>query len=288
VDGRRLQVEVPMAAHARELPKPPLEVRNLRFAIDGGVPRHWHGGRRSVTRFFDNLSLLFPAGERFFIDAVKAHKDLLSDERLLKEVAVFCAQEGIHAREHIRYNEWLEQHGYPAEELDGRVERILRRVSRALPQRARLSATCALEHLTALMAELLLRDPQLLEGAHPEMRSLWRWHAAEESEHRAVAYDVYAATGAPYAERVAVMLLATVIFWTLVVQHQARLMRVDGAAWSVEEWRSLVVFLFVEPGGMGRLWRRWFDYFRPGFHPWQHDTRDLLEQWKRQHAAGAG
>lgn len=270
-------------------PQAELEVRNLRFATDDRVPRHWHGGRRAVTTFFDNLSLFFPAGERFFIDAVKAHKHLVTDERLLKDVAIFCAQEGIHGREHIRYNAMLEEQGYPAVELDRKVQRILAFVRRTLPRRTRLSVTCSLEHFTALMAEYILRDPKLLEGAHPVMRSLWRWHAAEESEHRAVAYDVYRAARGPYAERAVTMLVTTAIFWALVVQHQARMMKVDGTAWSPSEWRALFVYLFVEPGGMLGLWRRWLDYFKPSFHPWDHDSRDLLERWKAEYAeTGAG
>ena len=274
---------------------PKLEVRNLRFATDGGeVPRHWHGGRRSVTTFFDNLSLFFPAGERFFIDAVKAHKHLVRDERLLADVARFCAQEGIHAREHDRYNQMLEAQGYPAAELDRRVERILKRVRRTLPKRRWLSVTCALEHFTALMAHEVLADERTLDGAHPVMRALWRWHAFEESEHRAVAFDVHraAAKARPHKfvgthlERCATMFVTTAMFWMLVIQHQFRMMRVDGTQWSLSEWRDLFVFLFVEPGGMRRMWRGWLSYFRRSFHPLDHDTSELLEAWKVEYANG--
>jgi uncharacterized protein len=264
---------------------PKLEVRNLRFGTDAGeVPRHWHGGRKSVTTFFDNLSVFFPAGERFFIDAVKAHRHLVADERLLKDVALFCAQEGIHGREHIRYNEMLEKQGYPALELDAKVERILRRVRRVLPKRRQLAVTCALEHFTALMAHYILSDPRLLEGADPIMTSLWRWHAAEENEHRAVAYDVYRAARGPYLERASTMLVTTMIFWALVIQHQAKMMKTDGTQWSFDEWRALFVYLFIEPGGMPQLWRRWLDYFHPRFHPWDHDNSELLEEWKSEYA----
>ena len=59
-----------------------LEVRNLRLAFDDEIPRHWHGGRKSVTAFFDNLSIFFPAGERFFIASVNAHRHLVDDDDL--------------------------------------------------------------------------------------------------------------------------------------------------------------------------------------------------------------
>ncbi len=266
--------------------EPKLEVRNLRFRTDEGeVPRHWHGGKRSVTAFFDNLSIFFPAGERFFIDAVKAHRHHVHDDRLLKDVAIFCAQEGIHSREHVRYNEMLEEQGYPAVELDAKVETILRFFRKVLPKRERLAVTCALEHFTAIMAHHVLGDPRILDGAHPVMRSLWRWHAAEEAEHRAVAFDVFVAAGGTYVERATMMLGTTAIFWALVLQHQRRMMKVDGTAWSPSEWGALYHYLFVDPGGMPDLWRRWLDYFRPGFHPWDHDNRDLLDGWKAEQPA---
>jgi predicted metal-dependent hydrolase len=277
-------MEVPVARNA----SPKLEVRNLRFATNTDeVPRHWHGGKKAVTSFFDNLSIFFPHGERFFIDAVKAHKHLVTDEQLLEEIGRFCAQEGIHAREHVRYNEMLEAQGYPAAKLDRKVKRILENVRRVLPTRMQLSATCALEHFTSLMGHFVLSDPRLLEGAHPVMASLWRWHAAEETEHRAVAWDVYRAARGPYIERAGTMLFTTATFWALVIQHQVKMMKVDGTQWSPAEWRSLFVYLFIEPGGMPQLWRRWLDYFKPSFHPWEHDNGELLEQWKNTYAPAA-
>jgi len=73
-----------------------------------------------------------------------------------------------------------------------------------------------------------------------------------------------------------------VIFWAKVLEQQVRLMRVDGVAGSPREWWSLVRFLFIEPGGMLRLVPRYLSYYRPGFHPWDHDNRELLEAWRRE------
>jgi len=259
---------------------PAIEVRNLRFETDEHIPRYWHGGRRAVTLFFDNLSIFFPAGERFFITSVKAHRDRVTDPRLLEEIKAFMAQEGIHGREHIRYNEMLRARGYPVEQMEKRVERLLRRVSKILPMRWQLAVTCALEHFTALLGHLLLSDPRRLEGAHPTMAALWLWHSAEENEHKAVAYDVYKAARGNYFERCAVMIAATVIFWAKVIEHQARLMHAEGILFSPREWIGLVDFLFFRPGGMFRLFFYYLEYYKPGFHPWDMDNRELLEQWK--------
>ena len=261
---------------------PELEVRNLRFDLGDEVPRYWHGGRRSITLFFDNLSIFFPAGERFFIAAVKAHADQVRDQRLLEETRAFCAQEGIHSREHIRYNDMLRRQGFPIEAMERRVERILARATRRTTPRARLAATCALEHFTALLAHFLLSNDKLLEGAHPVMAVLWRWHAAEENEHKAVAYDVYRQAGGGYIERALAMIFATVIFWAKVLEHQVRLMWADGILFSAREWWTLFRFLFIDPGGLTGLFVPYFEYYRPSFHPWQLNNRGLLDAWKAE------
>jgi len=263
------------------------EIRNLHFEAVASVPRHWHGAGRSVTTFFDNLSVLFPAGERFFMASVRAYDDQVTDESLKAAVRVFCGQEGIHAREHVRYNEMLASLGYPVPAMEKRVKRILRGTAKRLTPRRQLAVTCALEHFTALLGQLVLTDPKVLEGADETMAALWRWHAAEENEHKAVAYDVFNAVGGTYGERVSIMLSATVVFWAKVLEQQVRMMRVDGTVWSVNEWVGLVWFLFVKPGGMRGVVRQYFDYFRPSFHPNDIDSRPVVEAWKRGHASRA-
>ncbi len=260
------------------------EVRNLTFDLDDRVPRHWHGGRASVTTFFDNLSIFFPVGERFFIAAVRSHLSHVHDPRLLEDARAFCAQEGIHGREHDRYNEMLKLQGYPVDAMESGVKRLLRRVEKRTRERPRmrLAITCALEHFTALMGHLLLEDPKNLDGADPVMVSLWRWHAAEENEHKAVAYDVYRAAKGPYLERVSVMVAATVIFWAKVIEHQVRMMAADGKVASVREWAALLHFLFVRPGTLRRMMWPYLAYYRPSFHPNDIDATVILARWKAQ------
>jgi predicted metal-dependent hydrolase len=265
----------------------PIEVRPLRFDVDARAPRDWHGGRRSVTRFFDSLSIFFPAGERFFIQAVREHAKYVEDERLLADVRAFCGQEGAHSREHERYNDRVRSLGYPVDRLERSVKRSLARAARRAPKRVPLAITCALEHFTALMGHLLLADERVLADAHPEMAALWRWHAAEENEHKAVAYDVYLAAGGTYSERVWVMVIVTLMFWAKVLKHQVLMTRVDGTWLSPREWGALARWLFVSPGAMTRLIPLYLQYYRPGFHPNDIDSSGVLDAWRReQHTAG--
>lgn len=271
-----------MVAIEPNVERVPIEVRNIEIDL-ASVPRYWHGGRRAITRFFDNLSIFFPPGERFFIASVKAYRKRVTDPQLQAEVRAFCAQEGVHSREHDRYNSMLAAQGTPAPAMERRVDRLLRRVARYMPKRWQLAATCALEHFTALMGHLLLSNPQVLRDAHPAMATLWRWHAAEENEHKAVAFEVYLRAGGNYPERCAIMLVATVVFWAKVLEHQVRLMARDGTALSPREWGQLAHFVFVRPGWAIELAPLYLHYFRPSFHPWDLDNGALLESWHAQH-----
>jgi predicted metal-dependent hydrolase len=260
---------------------PSFEVRDLDFDLGPEIPRYWHGGRRSITLFSNGLSIFFPHGERFFVTSVKAFRDAVKDERLLEEVRVFCGQEGVHGREHVHYNRMLQAQGYPAEVMEQRVQRLLAWVTRSTAPRVRLAVTACLEHFTALLARSTLAFPARLDGAHPTMAALWRWHAAEESEHKAVAFDVYRAAGGHYVERVVVMLATTVIFLAKVFEHQCRLMHADGILHSIREWAAFLRFELGSPWSAQQI-RGYWAWFRPGFHPRDIDDRDLLSAWRAE------
>lgn len=257
-----------------------VQVRNLKFDVGSDVPRYWHGGRRAVTLFFNNLSIFFPVGERFFIKTVKDHKDYVKDEKLAREARTFYAQEGIHSREHEHYNDMLREQGYPVVAMESRIAKLLWLVSSVIWLRGQLAVTCALEHFTALMAHWLLLDRRNLEGANAKMAALWRWHAAEENEHKSVAFDVYRAAGGWYLERVVIMFVATLIFWGLVFAQQVQLMWVDRILFSPREWWNLAVFLFRRGGLVQALLPLYFSYYRPNFEPWELDNEDLLHAWR--------
>jgi predicted metal-dependent hydrolase len=260
---------------------PSIKVRRREFDFDS-VPRHWVAGRKSVTTFLDNLSTFFPHGERFFVAAVRAHEKFVTSDDLRAAVRGFCGQEGAHTKAHDGYNAMLARQGYPAEKLDAEIEKLLAFVAKVLPPRMRLSATCALEHMTALMAQMLTADDVALKDADPTMTSLWKWHAAEENEHKAVAFDVYKAAGAPYWERALMMIVASSVFFTKVIEHQVRMMRTDGTATSPREWWSLFHYVFVNPGTLSGIAPEYLQYFRPSFHPNDIDASALIAKWMRE------
>ena len=83
-----------------------------------------------MTHFFNALSLLFPAGERFFMDSVRNYRDRIHDPVLRKQVLGFIGQEAMHTREHVDYNDLLQTAGLPAHKLDRGSGRFLNLIAR--------------------------------------------------------------------------------------------------------------------------------------------------------------
>lgn len=256
-----------------------IEVRDLRFPLSE-PPRDWHREGPAVTAFWDQLSVFFPEGESFFVRSVKHFAPQVSDPKLKAEVMAFCAQEGHHSREHVAYNKRLAAEGLPIARLE-RVVRFLLAVGRRLSPHRQLAITCALEHFTSLMGEFILGHPDCLSDSDPTMAALWRWHAAEENEHRSVAFDLFKAVGGTYFTRVRSMVIVTLVFWLMVMIQQTVFMLKRGAFFSPRQHWRLFKFLFVTPGTLRALFVPWLSYFRPSFHPAERGGFELIENWKR-------
>jgi predicted metal-dependent hydrolase len=185
-----------------------VQVRIPRFELRSDIPTLWLAGSPFRTHFFDALSLLLPAGERFFIDAVRDRLPALRDASTV-DVRAFLGQEAWHSRVHLEYNRRLEAAGYPALRLEQLFERRLVRARRLLRRNVQLATTVGAEHLTTLLAAWLLENPSILDGADEEFSAIWRWHSAEELEHKDVTATVYRAVAGGYWLRVLGMLIAT-------------------------------------------------------------------------------
>ncbi len=245
------------------------------------VPRDWCQNQPFVTTHLAALSLLFPEGERFFVDSVKHYRSRITDPVLQEQVAGFIGQEAMHGREHRAFNALFEAQGLrSAPRREAGLRRLLGAVRKVVPARSQLAVTCALEHFTAILAELLLRDPTMRDELHPTVRPLWLWHALEESEHKAVAFDVYRAAGGGYARRVAIMLLTTVVFFAAQALAHGRMMSDRKIVWKPWTWLRGMRRMWIWPGYFIRLLPAYLSYFRPGFHPDDRDTRTLLATWR--------
>src|SRR5882672_6213858 len=99
--------------------------RDIRFDLGETDIRRWHPEGLHVSQFFNALSLFFPEGEAFFIDAVLHFRDRIKEPKLAEHVKGFLGQEAMHSREHRRYNRALVDAGLPAKHLEELVTRRL-------------------------------------------------------------------------------------------------------------------------------------------------------------------
>ncbi|MGI9361693.1 MAG: metal-dependent hydrolase [Parasphingorhabdus sp.] len=265
-----------------------LEPRNEHFHFKT-AERDWHGGDPVKTIIFNAFSIMFPEGEKFFIDSVRNVRDQIDDPVLKKQIKGFIGQEAVHTREHIEYNKQLDLQGYSATKLDAGIRKRMAWVRRNLNKNRQLAATCALEHFTAMMSDLMMSDPSFLEGADSNYQKVWLWHAMEEAEHKGVAFDTLKAVtkNKDYFLRCRSMLISTVLFNYFILNHIAVMLKDRGLSRSPKIWWQVVKFLFGKPGLYRRMALPWFSYFKPSFHPWDHDNRSKVAKTE-QHVLGDG
>jgi predicted metal-dependent hydrolase len=258
-----------------------ITARVPRIDWGAGFARHWNGGDPVATHFFNALSFLFPRGERFFVEQARAFGERNP------EVQGFVAQEAIHARQHALYNDVLLAQGYE-NVADDLARRLQERAYRVFAPLTRLAVVCAYEHYTAALGDFILRDPRVLEQASPQMRLVWGWHSAEETEHKGVCFDLYRAAGGGWRRRVLAFMLVTVNFSRLFWRLYLDLLRRDGCL-SGRKFLSTVAAIvraLAGPGGVGwPMLGAVVRYFSPWFHPWQQDNRAAMRAWLDSHAS---
>ena len=275
------------------------------------VPRHWFADSVLATHLANGINLLFPLGERFFIRSVKKYADRVQDPELREQVKGFMAQEVRHGAEHERFFAALEAHGFEIRPFLQWYERVAYDgLERRVPAALSLSVTVALEHFTAaLAARALKRDDIFARRTHPAMRDLLLWHASEELEHKAVAFDVLRTVHPSHALRVAGLVVATLTLFGFWAAATSMLMRQEPPAvrrralrdiWSKSHTKSAVAASTRSVGGRGggegrtlvrvvgpHIARAMLDYLRRDFHPSQRDDLHLAERYlERAFAVG--
>jgi predicted metal-dependent hydrolase len=260
---------------------PVIRTRRVAFDYPKRVTRrHFADGDLVLSHVVAVLSAMFPAGEDFFVRSVRHYADRLTDPELKQQVAGFVGQETTHGREHRALNERLQEMGYPTRRIDRMVARDARTADKRFPGRVRLAITAALEHYTASLAETLLTDERAYEllGAS-EVRSMLLWHALEESEHKAVAFDVYRAVGGTEKMRIRVMRAVTFSFLFGSVTQSIVSMLGDRATYNPRILFPSLARLPSSPFLSKEMRQRIRAYNKPGFHPNDHDNTELVAKW---------
>lgn len=272
-------------------------VRRMNFNFDH-VPEYWANNSAGITHFMTALSALFPDGEKLFIDSVRAvryHPAIKDNEALQKEISAFIGQEAMHTQEHVGFNASAQKYGHDVAKYESETGRLIQATRKWFARAVKpfgmtqemvdLTATTALEHFTATIASELLRNPHIQElMTDPTMSYMWYWHAVEENEHKAVAFDVYEGVFGTGIKAYALRSTALVIAMALILSAQSsfviRLLKNDGKL-NLKELGIIYKYAYSPSKGIiAGMTKEMLAYFRPSFHPNDLDTVELLQKWK--------
>lgn len=259
-----------------------IKPRRMNFPFRQTKRRFFFDDNSVKSVYWAALSATFPAGEKEFIDSVRLYKDKVDDPKLQEQVKGFIGQEGHHSGQHMQMNKQLRDLGLDAVRLEKHLERDIKKFVPTRPDRVRLALTVGMEHITAIMADHALNHPETFDGMDDTIRELLLWHAVEEIEHKAVAFDVFMTCEGDRKLLHKCLKLATRLFVVRISCYMVGLLW-----WSktLPRWRHIKSFyrmLYSESGVITKIRAPYKDYFREDFHPWDHQNQSLVESWKKK------
>lgn len=278
----RSETQTPTAQPGSTSQPPEITVRRMAFDMNEPMRDFAIANNSLISTFFYALSAMFPEGERFFIHSVRHYRDQVTDPVLKEQIRGFIGQEAHHGHSHEGLNDKLVSMGFPVDQVVQTMEKRVRFLKKLSPPR-QLALTVAMEHFTATLAEQILDNPVYYTDIDPTLRNMLIWHAVEEIEHKAVAFDVYRQFVDNEFMRKRVMVLAVSSLLVRLAKHQVQLLIAKKHMPSWKEWKQAFHFFWNKDHGMMRhSMKAIIPFFRTGFHPWDIDQSALIDGWQER------
>lgn len=258
--------------------------RDLKFGIDDSVPSRWSPEQPEFSHVASAFMGALPYLEPYFIQNLREALPLIADQRIANDARAFIQQEARHAQQHRDWNQVLARRFPGFDQLERAIKTRLAnsKLRHSLP--FRLAYTSGYEALTYQIACFILEQRHtLLQGADPRLLAMLAWHAAEEVEHKSVAFDVFQAVHGGYLLRVVGLGAAFVSSLRDIRAMMYFLMRADGLLRDDESrarLRTLRLLLVT------KLVPEFRHYLRPSYHPSQHEDPAIVSAWLAEHDEG--
>lgn len=277
-------------------------VRNLKFFKKNLLKTHyWMGNSAGLTYAILALSVMFPAGERFFIQSVKKARfkpEAKLDIDLQRQITNFMVQEAIHTREHMYFNRFNQINEIHMAELEQKTEEAIQFLSQWVSnisskcgistQESDLLITVALEHCTATIAAKFLKFKKFNELIQdPEISRFWVWHAIEEIEHKSVAFELLEKISKDSYKFNFIRCITYLFSLTgLSLCYGYCLMNLLVKDNKINYLNALNdIYQYSLSPSKGILFASFSDFFaflKPNFHPNEIDHEELLAIWKEK------
>lgn len=255
-------------------------VRRMDYNFENS-PKYWCANDPAMTHYFTGLSTLFPEGESYFVRSVRVLREHAKlNEALDKEISAFIGQEAMHSKEHHAFHISAQQHGLNPESLEKVTGIVLKGLEKVFSKKWNLLVTVGLEHYTAVLVVSMMETVNEYM-TDKTIRDLWLWHSVEETEHKAVAFDLYEylyGNGLnAYLPRVTIFTLSLILITGLSTIYQIVLMKRDKQLSNLKTWQNFFNFAAKQ---YKTFIPKFFEYYRYDFHPNQTNEKNLVATTK--------
>jgi predicted metal-dependent hydrolase len=259
----------------------PIKPRKMAFDMTLLKEKYFFRGNPILSALMYSLSASFPDGERFFIDSVRHYQKDITNPVLQEQIRGFIGQEAHHARIHEDFNEQAESLGIPMERVRKRLKARLDMGKRRFTPAQQLALTSALEHVTATLAQWTLENPQMadFDDSSP-LREMLIWHAMEEIEHKAVAFDVFRDAVDDEKTRIVIAKIIFRTFWIQMAISQITILWSERKIPSVKHIKEAWEFMWGNNGFRSWAAPEFKKYLKKGFHPNDIDQSELVTHWR--------
>lgn len=261
-----------------------LPIRSPDFSPPEGSPRVWSPDNLAFGMLCNAFGCAGPF-ERMSIMICRDVLPSITDPALREAIRGFVGQEQQHMRAHNQEASRL-SHEHPGwGETKRLYEQVLFKVLYPrLNEPMKLAWLAGFEHVTLQVATLALRS-RWMKRARSPVADLYRWHAAEEVEHRTIANEMLRARGVGYLYRIAGLGLIGVSFIPTLFFSAIRQSYRYGLLFSPRTlWESLIL-TFERYGLLHLSAVAIFSYLNPRYDPADCELEELAQQVLRQYPA---
>jgi predicted metal-dependent hydrolase len=145
---------------------------------------------------YQNATSIIPAPvEPWLIKVLQKALDFLPDgqDKLRQDISAFVGQESQHFRQHRMFNKVIAAQGYSRlADFEKKLSDDLENFYKNRSLKFMLAYADGFESLGAVQGGIWFgRMDALIADADPNAVALWKWHMAEEFEHREVCFQIY-------------------------------------------------------------------------------------------------
>jgi predicted metal-dependent hydrolase len=253
-----------------------ITVRKVKFEFPDELDDVLPGVDLDSETYLVAFSLTMPYLEPYLIRTFRSVADDITDPQLAADVRDFIGQEAQHFQNHRRVNEMIKGQLGPdvAAALTAEEDRLdadYRRYSATRSRRFNLVYAEGFEAMTCAMAMTFFDQAAVGRGPGAgrfgPWQQLWAWHAAEEIEHRTVAFGVYEHLEGNWAYRVSGSLRAQAHFQRTIDRMQRILLASQGAPTRIPK----------VPTWLADGRRRYLTTFTPSYDPGAIEAPPLVD-----------